>query len=144
MKHQRSHLYCCLHPCHCRSLTRSPCTVMVAVVAWQWLCKYWPTVHWPGKVGPRTPAPGQLTCTLAWSPAGQRALRVVWCVVICDTLAPRPDIYLLACPSGAVSGCMGRDASHLINKLRIEFEIETEFILTFWISNLYINTTDRP
>ena len=38
---------------------------------------------------------------------------------------------------------MGRDASHLINKLRIEFEIETEFILTFWISNLYIDTTDR-
>ena len=37
MKHQRKHLYCCLHPCHCSSLTRSPCTVMVAVVlAWQW------------------------------------------------------------------------------------------------------------
>ena len=62
-----------------------PCTVMVAVVGWQWLCKYWPTVHWPGKVGPRTPAPG--SSPVHWHGPGRAA---VWWEVICDSLAPNP------------------------------------------------------
>ena len=138
MKHQRSHLYSCLHPCHCRSLTRSP------VQLW-WL--WWagsdyvntdPLSTGQGKLGPAPRHPAAHLYT-GMVPAGRQCDG--WWYVI--AWHPTLDIYLLACLSGAVSGCMGRDASHLINKRRIEFEIESEFILTFWISNLYINTSDN-